>query len=143
MARVKIDMPAKLGFTTQIPVRVTDINYGGHVGNDAILSILHQARIDYLKSMGFEERGASDTGLIMADAALVYKAEGFIGDIFDIAMAAADIAPFGFDIYYRITTLRDGKTIVIAEAKSGMIFFNYTQRKVARLPEEWKEKLSA
>ncbi|MBW8684314.1 acyl-CoA thioesterase [Chitinophaga rhizophila] len=143
MARVKIDMPEKLGFTTQIPVRVTDINYGGHVGNDSILSIIHQARIDFLQSMGYEERGAGDTGLIMADAALVYKGEGFLGDVFDIAIGAADIAPFGFDIYYRITTVRNDKTIIIAEAKSGMIFFDYTHRKVARLPEEWKEKLSA
>lgn len=142
MARVKIDMPEKLGFTTQIPVRITDINYGGHVGNDSILSIIHQARIDFLRSMGYEERGADDKGLIMSDAALVYKGEGFSGDIFDIAIGTADIAPFGFDIYYRITTIRDGKTILIAEAKSGMIYFDYSTRKVARLPEEWKEKLS-
>lgn len=142
MARVKIDMPEKLGFTTQIPVRITDINYGGHVGNDSLLSIIHQARVNYLEFLGFEERGP-ETGLIMADAALVYKGEGFKGDIFDIAIGAADISPFGFDIYYRITTVRDGKTIIIAEAKSGMIFFDYINRKVARLPEDWKEKLSA
>lgn len=142
MARVKIDMPEKLGFTTQIPVRITDINYGGHVGNDSLLSIIHQARVNYLDFLGFEERGP-ETGLIMADAALVYKGEGFKGDIFDIAIGAADISPFGFDIYYRITTVRDGKTIIIAEAKSGMIFFDYINRKVARLPEDWKEKLSA
>jgi acyl-CoA thioester hydrolase len=142
MARVKIDMPEKLGFNTQIPVRVTDVNYGGHVGNDAILSIIHQARINFLHSVGFEERGA-ETGLIMADAALVYKGEGFMGDVFDIAIGVADISSFGFDIYYRITTLRDDKTVAIAEAKSGMVFFNYTNRKVARLPDDWKEKLSA
>jgi len=133
-------MPEKLGFTTQIPVRITDVNYGGHVGNDSILSILHEARVKFLSSLGFEERGP-ETGVIMADAALVYKGEGFKGDIFDIAIGAADISPFGFDLYYRITTIRDEKTILIAEAKSGMIYFDYTNRKVARLPEEWKEKL--
>jgi acyl-CoA thioesterase FadM len=93
--------------------------------------------------MGYEERGPDDKGLIMSDAALVYKGEGFAGDIFDIAIGTADIAPFGFDIYYRITTIRDGKTILIAEAKSGMIYFDYSTRKVARLPESWKEAISA
>jgi acyl-CoA thioesterase FadM len=141
MARVKINMPEKLGFTTQLPVRITDINYGGHVGNDSILSILHQARVDFLRSMGYEERGPND-GLIMADAALVYKGEGFAGDIFDIAIGVADITPFGFDVYYRITTVRNGNTVLITEAKSGMIFFDYNARKVARLPEDWKEKLA-
>lgn len=144
MARVKIDMPDNLGFTTRIPVRITDINHGGHVGNDSILSIIHQARVDFLKSMGFEERSSTDDkGVIMADAALVYKGEGFEGDVFDVAIGVDDVAPFGFDIYYRITTVRGEKTILITEAKSGMIFFDYTARKVARLPEEWKEKLAA
>jgi acyl-CoA thioesterase FadM len=142
MARVRIEMPEKLGFITQMPVRIQDINYGGHVGNDSILSIIHEARIQYLASMGYQELDATlNTGLIMADAALVYKGEGFQGDIFDIAIGTGDITPFGFDIYYRITTTRDDQTIVIAEAKSGMIYFDYATRKVARLPEEWKEKI--
>jgi acyl-CoA thioester hydrolase len=143
MARVKIDMPAQLGFHTQLPVTVKDVNYGGHVGNDSILSFVHEARIRLLASIGFKELDkVTNTGLIMADAALIYKGEGFHGDVFDIAVGAADFSPFGFDLYYRITTQREGNEILIAEAKSGMIYFDYTTRKVARLPELWKEKLS-
>jgi acyl-CoA thioester hydrolase len=78
----------------------------------------------------------------MADAAISYKGEGFHGDIFDIAVGVADITPFGFDIFYRITTNRQDKTIVITEAKSGMIYFDYNERKVGRLPDAWKQKLT-
>jgi acyl-CoA thioester hydrolase len=142
MARVKIDLPEKLGFTTQLPVTISHVNYGGHVGNDSILSIIHEARLRFLASLGYKELDTElNTGLIMSDAALVYKGEGFHGDVFDIAVGVGDIAPFGFDIYYRITTQRDGNTVLIAEAKSGMIYFDYTSRKVGRLPEAWKEKL--
>jgi acyl-CoA thioesterase FadM len=144
MARVKIEMPELLGFHTQIPVRIQDVNYGGHVGNDAILSIIHEARIRFLASFGYAELDkAAQKGLIMADVALVYKGEAFHGDIFDIAIGAGDLSSFGFDIYYRITTTRDEKTILIAEAKSGMIFFDYNERKVARLPEDWKQNLTS
>ena len=142
MARVKIDIPEQLGFNTQIPVTISYINYGSHVGNDAILSVMHEARFRFLASLGYKELDKElNIGVIMADVAVIYKGEGFHGDVFDIAVGAGDITPFGFDIYYRITTVRDGNTIVIAEAKSGMIYFDYNTRKVARLPEEWKEKL--
>jgi len=143
MARVRIELPEKLGFTTQIQITIKDVNYGGHVGNDSILSLIHEARIRFLASLGYQELDKEKgVGLIMADAAVVYKGEGFRGDIFDIAVGTDDISSFGFDIYYRITTIRDDKTIIIAEAKSGMIYFDYNERKVGRLPEAWKQKLS-
>jgi len=143
MARVKIELPEKMSFTTQIAVTIKDVNYGGHVGNDSILSIIHEARIRFLASLGYKEMDKENgVGLIMADAAISYKGEGFHGDIFDIAVGVADITPFGFDIFYRITTTRQDKTIVITEAKSGMIYFDYNERKVGRLPETWKQKLT-
>jgi acyl-CoA thioester hydrolase len=143
MARVKLELPEKMSFTTQIPVTIKDINYGGHVGNDSILSIIHEARIRFLASLGYKEMDKENgVGLIMADAAISYKGEGFHGDVFDIAIGVADISSFGFDIYYRITTNRENKTIVITEAKSGMIYFDYNERKVGRLPDAWKQKLT-
>ena len=144
MARVKIDLPGTMNFSTQIPVTIQDVNYGGHVGNDSILSFIHEARIRFLASMGYQELDKEKgTGLIMADAAIVYKGEGFHGDLFDISVGVGDITPFGFDIYYRIATNRNDNTVLIAEAKSGMIYFDYNERRVARLPEEWKQKITA
>ncbi|SFE80985.1 Acyl-CoA thioesterase FadM [Chitinophaga sp. CF118] len=143
MARVRLDMPERMNFTTQIQVTINDVNYGGHVGNDSILSIIHEARIRFLASLGYKELDKENgIGLIMSDAAISYKGEGFHGDIFDIAVSVADISSFGFDIYYRITTTRDDKTIVITEAKSGMIYFDYNEHKVGRLPDAWKQKLT-
>jgi acyl-CoA thioesterase FadM len=43
MARIKIELPQSFSFTCRIPVRITDINYGGHAGNDTVLSIIHEA----------------------------------------------------------------------------------------------------
>lgn len=144
MARVRIELPERMNFTTQIQVTIDYVNYGGHVGNDSILSIIHEARIRFLASLGYKELDKENgTGLIMSDAAISYKGEGFHGDTLDIAVGVNDISAFGFDIYYRITTNRNGQTILITEAKSGMIYFDYNEHKVGRLPEEWKQKLSA
>ena len=45
MQRVKVELPANFNFSCIIPIRITDLNYGGHVGNDAVLSLIHEARI--------------------------------------------------------------------------------------------------
>ncbi|MFY0253683.1 acyl-CoA thioesterase [Chitinophaga sp. 30R24] len=142
MARIKIDLPAVFPFSTQIPVRIQDINYGGHVGNDAILSIIHECRLQFLASAGYTELDkTTGIGLIMADVAVAYKGEGFHGDIFHVAVAAGEFSPFGFELFYYITTQRDAQTITIAEAKTGMVCFDYQQRKVAKLSAAMKTRL--
>ncbi|RFS21442.1 thioesterase [Chitinophaga silvatica] len=142
MARIKIDLPATFPFSTQIPVRIQDVNYGGHVGNDAILSILHEVRIQFLASIGYKELDTTTgEGFIMSDVAIAYKGEAFHGDKFDVAVAAGDFSGFGFDFFYKITALRNEQTIVIAEAKTGMLCFDYNQHKIARLSAEMKQRL--
>ncbi|WP_143307681.1 acyl-CoA thioesterase [Chitinophaga vietnamensis] len=142
MARIKIELPAAFPFSTHIPVRIQDMNYGGHVGNDAILSILHEARVQYLKSIGTKELDhETGKGLIIVDVAISYKSEAFHGDTFLVEVAAGDFSPFGFDLFYRITTQRESKTIVVAEAKTGMICFDYHQRKVTKLPADMKASM--
>ena len=48
MARVKLDLNGvEFVFRTELDVRITDINYGRHVGNDAMLGLLHEARLRY------------------------------------------------------------------------------------------------
>ncbi len=55
MSRIKIEMPEKFIYKTEIPVRITDINYGGHLGNDSLLSIIHEARVRFLKHLEYSE----------------------------------------------------------------------------------------
>ncbi len=142
MARVKIDMPDSYRFITQVPVRISDINYGNHLGNDAIVSILHEARMRYLASFGATELQVFGTALIMADLAIVYKGEGFYGDQLTVEVTAEEFSSVGFDLFYRISTFRGGELAMIAEAKTGIVCFDYDARKVARLPEALKSALS-
>ncbi|HEY0272671.1 MAG TPA: thioesterase family protein [Chitinophaga sp.] len=135
MARIKLVFPDKILFSTSLPVRITDVNYGGHVGNDALLSMLHEVRVQFLQHLGAKmELDVFGTGIIMADVAIVYQAEGFYGDVFDIAVGVADLGAAGFDLLYRISTLREGQPVTIATAKTGIRCFDYSTRKVAKVP---------
>ncbi|SFC82709.1 Acyl-CoA thioesterase FadM [Flexibacter flexilis DSM 6793] len=139
MARIKLDLPSVFSFSTEVPIRVTDLNYGGHVGNDTILSIVHEARVQYFNSLGYTELSLAGVGVIMADSAIVYKSESFHGDTLRIEVAAAEFSKYGFDLYYKLSNKATGKTV--AEAKTGIVCFDYQIRKVAALPTEALEKL--
>lgn len=132
--RVKIDFPttAAQGIF-KIPVRITDINYGNHLGNDALLGILHEARMQWLQSGGFTELTIGSHGLIMADVMIAYKAEAFYGDVLDVAIFIGAQTAKGFDLLYRVYTERAGNYVRIAEAKSGMLCFDYSNRKICNM----------
>jgi acyl-CoA thioester hydrolase len=134
MARVKLDIPQNKIFATDIPVRITDINYGNHVGNDALVSIVHEARMQWLASNNFTELNIGGAALIMADLAVEYKAESFYGDTLTVAISIGEITKISFEIFYEITTTRNDKKIVIANAKTGMVCFDYGARKVIAIP---------
>lgn len=138
MARVKINLPDHFDFTTTIPVRVTDLNYGNHVGNQHLLAYAHEARLAYLAWLGYTEMDVEGTGLIMADAEISYKAEIFYPDDLTIAVACNDFNRMGFDIVYNVM-LSSEKTAAII--KTGMVCFDYKSRKISPLPEKAKKKL--
>jgi acyl-CoA thioester hydrolase len=134
MARVKLEVPTHKIFTTEIPVRITDINYGNHVGNDALVSIVHEARMQWLASNNFTELNIGGAALIMADLAVEYKGESFYGDTLHVAISIGEITKISFEIFYEIATIRNDKKILIANAKTGMVCFNYEARKIIATP---------
>lgn len=138
MSRIRITLPSSFSFTATIPVRITDLNYGNHVGNDAVLSIIHEARMQFLNHHGFTELDCGGVGLIMSDVGIEFKKEVFYGDVLEINVAATNFSSVGFDLYYQL--LKTEKTIVAA-AKTGMICYNYSLKKIAQVPLVVKEKL--
>lgn len=136
--RVKIDFPEKVLVSTDIPVRITDINYGDHLGNDAILSMMHEARIQFLNHFGWTEMDMEGVNLIMADVMITYKSQGYYGDLLRFEIAVNDITRAGFGLFYRITNSKTGQ--IMALAKTGMVCFDYDENKIVSLPESAKKQ---
>ena len=134
MARIKITIPEHKIFSAIIPVRITDINYGNHLGNDALVSIIHEARMQWLASNNKTELQIDGVALIMADLAVEYKGEAFYGDVLNINIAVDEIQKVSFELYYEISTIRNERSILIAKAKTGMVCFDYQARKVTSIP---------
>ena len=142
MARIKIDIPEKIIGKFIIPVRIADINYGNHVGNDAFVSIIHEARMQWLNQYGYTELKIEGIGLIMSDLAIEFKNESFYGDTVEVKIGAGEISRVGFELYYQLFAIRNNETILLANAKTGMVCYDYDAKKVAAIPEKLKTILA-
>jgi len=140
MARLKLTLPETLPFSTRMEVRVSDINYAGHLGNDAVLAFIHEARIRYLRSLGFAELDVEGAGIIMTEAQIVFRAEAFHGDELTLELGVADLTSHGFTFLYR---LRTNSGAEVALARTGMAFFDYGKRTVVPVPSGFRARFDA
>ena len=141
MARTKLDLPSDFQFSTEIPIRITDINYGGHLGNDSLLSLLQEARLRFLQEHAYSEKDVEGSGIIMLDAVVLYKSEAFYGDTMRIEVAVTEVTAFGCDLLYRVSQKASGKEV--ARAKTSIAFFDYAKRKVVEVPDGFRSKFSS
>jgi acyl-CoA thioesterase FadM len=138
MSRIKLQMPQSFQFSTSIDVRITDLNYGNHLANDSLLSILHEARVRFLSYLGYSEKDVGGVGIMMADSVIIYKSQSFYGDSLKIEIGVADISKKSCDFYYRITKDADK---VVALCKTAIVFFDYQSQKPAPIPDAFLEKI--
>ena len=127
MARIELNLPDNFSFSTDVRVRISDINYGNHLGNDALLSLVHEARLQFLQSRGFSELNIDGCGLIMTDAVIVYKSQSFYGDLLTILAAVGDVNKYGCDFFYKVIQKKGGKEV--ARAKTGIVFLTTTAKR--------------
>ncbi|MEO8174737.1 MAG: thioesterase family protein, partial [Sediminibacterium sp.] len=117
-------------------------NYGGHVGNDSFLSLIHEARQQFLISHGYKELEIMGIGLIMADVAIEFKKELNYGDTVKISVAADSFDKKGFDLFYKMEIIDGEETVLVGKAKTGMLCYDYEQKKIVSVPVEVISKLS-
>ena len=139
MARIKLELPETFAFSTELTVRITDLNYGGHLGNADTLVLIHEARVRFLTSHGYSEIDVEGYGTIMIDAAIQFKAQAFAGDVLVAEVAAGEFSRLGCDIFYRLTNKATGA--VVAVAKTGVSVFDYENQKRISPPDAFVKKL--
>lgn len=140
MARIKLEEQPAYEFQYPVVVQITDINYGGHLGNDALVRLIHEARVHLLYLLGCREfdLGDGQTGLIIADLVVNFKAESFLFDPLRIDSHVGEFSRTSFRLFHRAT--RNGELIALAE--TGLVSFNYAGRKSVSVPAAFKQALA-
>lgn len=140
MPKSKLKVQEKYEFEYGKTLQVTDINYGGHLGNDALVGITHEARVNLLRTLGCSELDLGDgaTGIIMADLAVNYLGEGFMFDDIKVLSHIDEISTHSFRIFHHM--LKEDKTIALAE--TGIIAFDYNERRITEIPRAFLDSLN-
>lgn len=141
MSRIQIDLPPSLPFCTEIPLYLSHINHAGHLDNALLITVVSEARARYFKSMGHTELNVDGVGIVVADAAVQYRSEAFHGETMAVEMGAADIGKYGCDLLWRMTEIASGREV--ARGKTGIVFLDYNTRKIAPVPEGFRQRFSA
>src|SRR3977135_1522937 len=103
MARIRIELPEKCVATFIIPVRITDINYGNHLGNNSLVEIIHEARMQFLRQHNFTEMNVAGSSLIMNELTVEFKSESFYNDVLEVKIFVGDISRVSFELFYSIS----------------------------------------
>lgn len=140
MARIRLREQLSYEFQYKTRLEPRDINYGGHLGNDILVSLAGSARADALHCLDLQEKNLGDghTGIIMSDLVVNFRAEAFLFDNIVIDTHIGEFLGNGFRIFHRITK---GET-VIALVETGIKAFNYSTREVAPVPEAFLKALA-
>jgi acyl-CoA thioesterase FadM len=77
----------------------------------------------------------------MCDLEIEFKKEALYPDIIEVQLSSGEISKVGFDLYYQFFTKRDDNRILLMSAKTGMVCYDYLNKKVAPIPEDFKQLL--
>ena len=139
MARIKIELPDRFAFSTEVPIHIGLINYGHHLDNAALLSLVSEARVRFFKSLGYSELDVDGVGIVVADVAAQYRSEAFHGETLMVEMAADDFNKYGCDLVWRLSDKASGREV--ARGKHGIMFFDYAARKAVGVPPAFLAKV--
>lgn len=135
MARVEINYPEEVHFSTKLAVRISDINYGNHLGHDRMITMIHEARMLFFRSLGYEEWDVEGIGTIIADLAISYQNEAFYGDLLQFDISVQEFSRKSCQLYYRVSLAeQNDKRDILALAKTAVVFFDFEQRKAVDIP---------
>jgi YbgC/YbaW family acyl-CoA thioester hydrolase len=113
-----------------LDVRVGDLNYGNHVGHEHYFLYFQEARLAYLKQLGYSESDIEGLGMVVAEASCRYKQELLLGDRIQVHCKITDIKTKAFIFKYAITR---GETVCATGATTNL-YLDRSLKKVVSLP---------
>ncbi|WP_346795371.1 thioesterase family protein [Halomonas sp. Bachu 37] len=133
MERVKLDFPHDAVIHRHpMTVRVTDMNYGRHLGHDALVSILHEARIQALAAVNLVEWDMHGYPSVVVDLAVQYQSEARWPDALMVETAIPAPEGKALTVYHRI--LKEDGTVVALARLNKLLIDMQTGRPVAIPP---------
>ncbi|MDG2141638.1 MAG: thioesterase family protein [Gammaproteobacteria bacterium] len=139
MPRLNIPDLEKTLFRMERKVGLSEINYAKHLDSVSMVKILHEARLQFLASLGFTESNIYGLGLVVTDLAIDYRSESFANDLLVIDVGASLFNRYGFEIGLKVSN--EALDSVVCAGKFGVVFFDFDRHKIAKVPAAFKTLL--
>lgn len=81
------------------------------------------------------------TGVILSELLVEFKNESFYNDLLEVKVFCGEITRIGFELFYQISVNRNEQYIIIANAKTEMVSYDYSIKKIRAVPEELRKIL--
>jgi acyl-CoA thioester hydrolase len=120
-------------FSTLMDVRITDINYGMHLGHVALAGLLHNARVLFLKKNQFDEMNIEGNGLILLKSQYTFKNEATFNTKLIVSVGIGEHTKAKFNFIYEVSNKETGS--IIAEGSEEVACFNYNKKKIVKIPD--------
>ena len=101
----------------------------------------HRTRVNGSRSRDAEHHSSFRLGRLHLKGAFTLAPAVFSRRTLNSIINAADFTKFGFDLLYEVKNKSTGEEV--ARAKTGIVCFDYSRRKVARIPEPLLLKLQS
>ncbi|MFT6092261.1 MAG: acyl-CoA thioesterase FadM [Pseudohongiellaceae bacterium] len=139
MSRVKVESPPEFLFSMERTVGISDVNYAKHLDSVAMVNILHEARLQFLASLGFTEGNIYGLGMVVTDLAIDYRSESFANDQLIIDVGVSEFNRYGFDIGLQIAN--SALESIVCSAKFGIVLFDFDRHQISEIPAPFRSLL--
>lgn len=135
MERVKINLPQNTLFSYHFKIEKEDINLANHMGNERILVYANTIRTQFFIHLDLlENNPITSLGTIVANHSINYKSEGFLGDEITCEVGVNNITECSFDLIFHFIK---NKEKTLSMVRTGCVYYDYAQRKIHALPENF------
>lgn len=131
-------------FETILKVRISDLNYGNHLGNSQMIDLIHEARMQWMSSLKMSEICFFEQSLILKEINVIFKNQAFYEDSIKFKVLLGNSRGVSFDLHYEL--YHQEKKYKIATAMTQMVFYDYQNQKILRANhsfQNWSNQLKS
>ena len=128
--------------STPIHLRFSDMDSFGHLNNAKYLTYFEEARIHYYNDLVNWKYDWSIRGIILARAEVDFIVPGHFRDKVLIYTRTSKIGSKSITNEYKMVKQTTSEEIVLAQAITVAVFYNYEINASSYVPEDWRTAIS-
>lgn len=140
MARIEIDLPKSLPFSTELKIHIYHVNQTGHLDNALLFNLVGEARHRFFLSIGIGEDDLSGVKCVVVNERVKYCSEAFYGETVLIEMGFVDLSESTGMLGWRMHDVASGREV--AKGISDIEFVDAQTQESVKMTEPLLNRVS-